>query len=84
MISTRKHKKYMIRTPEGKLIHFGDKRYQHYRDTTPLKAYSHLDHGDKKRRQSYRARHMAIVGSDGIPSYKVKYSPAWCSLRYLW
>ena len=26
--STSKHKKYMVKTPKGKIIHFGDKRYE--------------------------------------------------------
>ena len=38
-----------------KIIHFGDSRYQQYRDK--LKHYSHLDHNDLKKRKSYFARH---------------------------
>lgn len=54
--STRLHKKYMIFV-NNKWIHFGDNRYQQYKDKTPLKLYSHLDHNDSKRRASYYARH---------------------------
>ncbi|CEG41763.1 uncharacterized protein PHALS_12092 [Plasmopara halstedii] len=37
----------------GKLrkIDFGAGGYTHYRDQTPLEAYSHLDHKNKKKRQ---------------------------------
>lgn len=44
--STRIHKKYMVRV-NGKLIHFGDNRYQDY--TT---------HHDKTRRDRYHSRHQ--------------------------
>jgi len=42
---------------DGTWIHFGDKRYQHYRDSTPLRHYHALDHGDAARRQGYFLRH---------------------------
>jgi len=58
-----------------KTIQFGDKRYQQYRDKTPLKLYSHKDHLNKTRRRSYRARHNLI--------YK-PFSPGRFALRYLW
>lgn len=85
--STRKNKKYMVRTPKGKLIHFGNltpPANEHFKDSTPLKLYSHLDHNDKKRRQAYRKRHMAIKLKDGTPAYKSKEQPAYYSLNYLW
>jgi len=82
--STRKGKKYMSRTPSGKLIHWGQMGASHYRDTTPLKLYSHLDHNDKKRRDRYRARHSKILLKDGTPAYKNKESPSWWSYNFLW
>lgn len=54
--SSRYPKKYQI-TVDGKTIHFGDRRYQHYKDKTPIKAYSHLDHMDPERKRRYYARH---------------------------
>ena len=56
--STIKNKKYMIHV-NNVWIHFGDTRYQHYKDSTPLKLYSHLDHLDKNRirRKRYYNRH---------------------------
>ena len=57
--STRKNKKYMVyvKTESGKkkLIHFGDSRYQHFKDKIGL--YSHLDHNDPKRKANYYSRH---------------------------
>ncbi len=61
-----------------KTIQFGDNRYEQYRDSTPLKLYSHLDHLDKKRRKNYKARH----GKKGFQN--IKYTPAWFSWNYLW
>ena len=46
--STRKNKKYMVKYND-KWIHFGDTRYEHFRDKTPLKLFSYLDHNDDKR-----------------------------------
>ena len=57
--STRKNKKYMIMI-DNKWIHFGDNRYEHYKDRTPLKLYSHLNHNDKKRRMNYFKRHSGV------------------------
>lgn len=82
--STRPEKKYMVTTPKGKLIHFGSRFHEHYRDTTPLKLYKNLDHNNPKRRRLYRLRHMAIKTKDGTPAYKNKEQPAYYSLNYLW
>ena len=88
MKSTRKDKKYMVRTPKGKLIHFGaivnGKPMEHYKDSTGLGLYSKYDHGDKKRRDKYRARHSKIFLKDGSPAYKDKEQSAYYSWVYLW
>ena len=57
--STRKNKKYMV-IIDGKKIHFGSSLYPQYKDRTPLKLYSHLDHNDKKRRMNYFKRHSGV------------------------
>ena len=41
--STRKNKKYMVKYND-KWIHFGDKRYDQYEDTTPLQIYKDQNH----------------------------------------
>jgi hypothetical protein len=76
--------KYMVTLSDGSHVSFGNREYQQYRDKTPLKLYSNLDHNDKKRRRNYRKRHMGVKLKDGTPAYQVKYSPSWLSLRYLW
>ena len=45
-LSTRKNKKYMT-TYQGRTIHFGDKRYDHFFDKIGL--YSNQNHNDEKR-----------------------------------
>jgi len=79
MVSPIKNKKYtaiLVNKVTGreKLIHFGDSRYQQYRDR--LGVYSYLDHGDEKRRKNYIKRHSAH-------SFK-PYSANYFSRYYLW
>ena len=57
--SSRKNKKYMA-IVDDKKIHFGDNRFQHYKDRTSLKLYSHLDHNNKKKRMNYFKRHSGV------------------------
>lgn len=74
--STRKHKKYMaILSSSRKKVHFGDNRYQQFKDSTGLGIYSHLDHGDTRRKQLYYARHGKATE---------KFTPKWFSHKYLW
>ena len=86
--STRVNKKYMVRTPKGKLIHFGaivnGKPMGQFKDSTGLGLYSKYDHLDKKRRASYRARHKAIKLNDGSPAYKNKEQAAYYAWHLLW
>lgn len=75
--STRKNKKYMTDVVYNnkfhKNQHFGDSRYSQYRDQTPLKIYSHLDHNDLERKKLYHSRHK---NNNGIS--------AMLSLEFLW
>ncbi len=88
-VSTRDNKKYMVRSPKGKLIHFGSIRpngepYSQYKDSTPNKYYSYLDHNDKKRKRRYQSRHKAILDKSGRPAYLNPEQPAYYAMRYLW
>lgn len=80
--STRENKKYVARLQNKKKdikeVHFGDTRYEHYRDRTPGdKYYSYLNHNDKERRRLYRSRHKHFIK----PGY---YSAGYLSWHYLW
>jgi len=59
----RKNKKYSVLVYDDVkkdykyLLSFGDIRYEHYKDRTPLNLYQHLNHYDEKRRDLYYKRH---------------------------
>tara|TARA_Y100000004_G_C8900806_1_gene406307 strand:- start:691 stop:942 length:252 start_codon:yes stop_codon:yes gene_type:complete len=72
--SNKKNKKYMVLTKKG-VIHFGDSRYQQFKDK--LGHYSHLDHNDKKRKERYYARH-------GEKNLKDKERAKYWAHRVLW
>ena len=84
MESKRKHKKYSLKTPGGKTVHFGDTRYQQYEDTTGRGLYTYLNHMNTKRRTSYRKRHGGIKLKSGKLAISDPEQPAYYSFRYLW
>ena len=51
--SKRKNKK-LFTIVNGKEVHFGDIRYQHFKDKTGI--HKNLDHNDPKRRKNYLTR----------------------------
>jgi len=72
-VSKMKNKKYYA-IFDGVPIHFGDKRYGHYKDK--IGVYSNLDHNDDERRRNFRnrfAERRFVVGS-----------PSWFSDKVLW
>lgn len=74
--ANKKYSVYVL-SPAGnrKLIHFGQRGAAQYKDL--IGRYSHLDHGDKKRRARYRERHK----HDRIHD---KNAPGYWSYYYLW
>jgi hypothetical protein len=78
--SLTKNKKYDAilknkKTGQIKIVPFGQLPYEHYKDTTGLNLYSHLNHLDEKRKKNYYSRHGKQAD---------KYSAKWFSHRYLW
>lgn len=75
--SKAKNKKFsvIVKSDSGKkkLINFGDSRYQDF-----------TQHGDKKRRESYRKRARGITNKKGEKVYLNKNTPAYWSYNYLW
>ena len=63
-------------THQDKIIPFGDKRYQQYKDSTNLGVYNHLNHLDENRRRLYRLRHAKDIRN--------KFSSGWFSYYFLW
>ena len=70
--SKKKGKKWDV-IYKGKVISFGNSKYQDY-----------TIHKDKERRDRYRKRHSKIKLKDGRLSYKVKGTPAFFSWNILW
>lgn len=79
--STRKDKKLMT-VVNGKTIHFGNPKYEHYKDKTGI--WKNKDHNDKKRRDSYHSRHKAIKLKDGSLAYKNPKYAAYHAMKILW
>jgi hypothetical protein len=85
--SPRKGKKYRVYFTLGGeeyVVDFGQLGYEHYKDSTPLKLYSRLNHGDKERRRLYIARATNIVDRQGRLTGDDPTSPNYWSIRYLW
>jgi hypothetical protein len=86
--SKRSGKKYtaFVGDPEGRLIpvHFGQKGYEHYKDTTGLGLYNSLDHLDKERRKRYLERSAGIRDKKGRLTKDDPLSPNYYARRYLW
>ena len=75
MPSPLKNKKYRVILSNDKHVDFGSKMYQQYRDSSPLRLYSSMDHRDKTRRAHYYSRHNIDYP---------EFSADWLSKRFLW
>ena len=82
-VSQRQYKKYKVITPKGNIVHIGDTRYQHFKDSA-LGKYSRLNHGDPKRRRNYRRRARGIKNKRGKLTYRDKESANYYAYHYLW
>lgn len=71
----KKYSVYVMKDGKKRIIHFGDKRYQQFKDK--IGVYKHLDHNDKKRRERYYKRH-------GERNIKDKSRPKYWSHKILW
>jgi hypothetical protein len=71
--STRKDKKWMSITPQGRKVHWGDPNMKDY-----------TQHHSEKRRKSYKKRHSGIILKNGKRAIDRKYSPAWYSYHVTW
>lgn len=55
-------------------IHFGDTRYQQYKDSTGLGIYSNFDHMNMRRREMYFLRHSGVYDKDDAIKIELKKS----------
>jgi len=77
------------KTKKVRMIHFGDVRYQQYKDRTPLKLYANKNHGTRKRMENYFNRHSGEKNrKKAIKKEKKKskgyYNAKILSHEYLW
>tara|TARA_B100001027_G_C16254693_1_gene326291 strand:+ start:1472 stop:1783 length:312 start_codon:yes stop_codon:yes gene_type:complete len=77
------------KTKKRRILHFGDRRYQQYKDRTPLKLYKSKNHGTRKRMENYFNRHSGEKNrKKAIKKEKKKsngmYTPKILSHMYLW
>ncbi len=79
--SDKKFKKYKVLTKNG-IIHFGDTRYQQYKDS--IGDFKKLDHGDKQRQKNYCKRSGGIKDKNGKLTKDNKDSSNYFSRKYLW
>lgn len=79
--STRRDKK-LYTIVNGKKVHFGNNKYQHYFDKTGI--WQHLDHLDDKRRLSFIKRFSGIKLKTGKLAINDVNQPAYHALRILW
>ena len=79
--SKAKDKKYVAilrnkKTNKPKLVNFGSLSNQHYKDSTGLNLYSHLNHNYEQRRKNFKKRFARLLDK--------KYTATWFSNNYLW
>lgn len=88
--SKKKHKKYqaLVRGGPGgdRVLHFGDRRYEHYRDATPLRLFASKDHLDPARRQRFLLRHGGSrLKSEAIRNRRGRLiTSRYLAIKYLW
>lgn len=89
-----RYKKYTAyvknnKTKKIRKIHFGDNRYQQYKDRTPLQLYKSENHNTQKRMRNYYSRHSKTQNrKEAIEKEKRKsggiYNAKILSHVYLW
>lgn len=76
-------------TGKTRKIHFGDNRYEQFKDRTPLGLYSTRNHSQKKRQENYYNRHSGVKNRKKAIEKEIKkskglYNPKILSHIYLW
>lgn len=86
-VSTRKGKRFKIRSPAGKLVHFGVWRDEPAWLSSVERREGRgtfIDHQDPEVRAAWRARHSRITDARGRPFYQNPESPEFYSWHILW
>jgi hypothetical protein len=77
------------KTKKVRKLHFGDRRYQQYKDRTKLKLYEKQNHNTRKRMRNYYSRHSGTTNRSNAISNEINksngyYTPKILSHKYLW
>jgi hypothetical protein len=77
------------KTKKQRKLHFGDRRYQQYKDRTKLKLYKNKNHNTLKRMRNYYSRHSGTKNRKIAIDREIKksnglYTPKILSHKYLW
>lgn len=78
------NKKYSVITPKGNYIEFGDKNKQHFKDKTPLQAYSYLNNYDNNKRLKYLNKILNIKDKNGVLKALNPEYPEYYNVNFLW
>jgi hypothetical protein len=81
-LSEKKNKKLKVKIGDN-WIHFGDNRYQHFKDRTGL-LNPDLNHLDKERRKRYLSRASKILDKEGNLTADNPNSPNYHAIRIFW
>jgi len=76
-------------TKKQRKLHFGDRRYQQYKDRTNIKLYKHKNHNTRKRMKNYYSRHSGTTIRKEAINNEIKksngyYTPKILSHKFLW
>ena len=77
------------KTKKIRVVHFGHKDYEQFKDRTPNKLYSSKNHGDKHRQENYYNRHSGVKNRTKAIQKEIRkgkglYTPKILSHKYLW
>jgi hypothetical protein len=81
-LSEKKNKKLKVKI-NNNWIHFGDNRYQHFKDKTEL-LDPELNHSDNERRKRYLSRASKILDKEGNLTANNPESPNFHAIKILW
>lgn len=83
-LKNKKYRVFFTYKGEDYYLDFGQLGYEHYKDSTPVKLFSYLNHNDKERRRLYLARASHIANKEGKYTSNDPLSPNYWSIKYLW
>jgi len=77
------------KTKKTRIIHFGDRRYQQFKDRTGVGLYTHKNHGTRRRMRNYFNRHSGTPNRGKAIKKEIRLSKGYYTAKilshiYLW